>query len=190
MNEQQLKENLAQMLINSGCNVFLDRGNGFPTFKGKKKLKSLKKPDLIVFLKNGNGYVTNPFGVEVKLGDSYGKHINQVIEQMRNYKTEPSYIIDGETYNLKTLFLTTKPAIFENVIYKGSSSFPFTFKTEAQKAIEWAIVRQLFSLTSATNEKLYFGLLKKDFWGFYLAFPNFIYRIENGNLEKRWTWSE
>jgi len=188
MNEQKLKEELAQQLLNLGCEVYIDRGNNFPKFKGKKNLKSLKKPDLIVFSQS-NGFVTSPWGVELKLGDSYGIHINQVIEQMRNYKMEPLYLIGNKSYSLKNLFLATKYSIQEDILYNGSSSFPFTQTEESKKSIEWAIIRQLFSLTTASKEKLYFGILKKDSIGFYMMFPNFLYRLSNGGkITKEWIW--
>lgn len=187
--EQSFKERIACDLMRLGFDVYVDRSAlpNLKKFHGSKLMKSLRKPDMIVFAPCGDGGVEipnsggqrlhSPFGIEFKIGDSFGSHINTPIEQMRGYKDEPAYITGERTVSLRNIFLCTIPAIDEDILYKGSSSFPKTMSSVARYGIEWAIVRQLFSLTSTSGKKLYFGLFKKDSNGYYLKFPNVRFRL-------------
>lgn len=201
MNEQKFKETLCTNLSELGFDVFLDKTNNpiFKKFRGRKNLKSLKKPDMIVFFsqteQNKNAaaslfeQVSNPFGVETKTGESFGNHINKPIEQMREYKTNPLYIveIDGKEREvaLGSLFLCTIASIQNGMIYDGSDNFPRTKTPDAKYGIDWAITRQLFSLTGINGLRLSFGLLKKDDRSFYIQFPNsYVNLLAGGRLSR------
>lgn len=184
VNENFLKKKIAKELIELGFKTYIDKdGNELPKFRGEKKLGSLKKPDLIVFFDNekDSHYISSPFGIELKDNVSFGASVNQPIMQMSQYKEEPKYLIEGKRYGLKTILLGTRSSVENNTIYWGSKLFPKTQREDAKYGIEWAITRQLFSLSMGKGEKkLFFGLFKKDDIGFYIQFPNFIYRLVSG----------
>lgn len=192
MKERLFQVMVAKELIELGFGVFIDKNKGcrdIPRFKGSKKLESLKKPDLIVFIKDFDAQflpkplsISNPFGIELKTIDSYGKGVNQPIMQMMNYKERPRYLIEGKECMLGTILLGTPSSINNDIIYQGSMVFPRTNHPDTQYGIEWSVTRQLYSL-SKEKKKLFFGLFKKDIFGFYIQFPNYKVRLnEHGRL--------
>lgn len=194
MQEKELKQKIALDLIQLGFKVYLDNRNvpnpeKFEYFYGDKN--SLNRPDIIVF-HNSNQLekakaISNPFGIEVKTGDSFGKHIVTPLLQMTKYKNTFSYKIpdNQNEYKLNALFLTTFPAVYNNEIYAGSKSFLKTQTADAKYAIDWFANRMLYEL--GEKEKLQFGLLKRDAISYYLTRPNYRLRLtEKGGMQKEW----
>ena len=186
MRESDLKFAVATELEANGFEVYIDMYDSeklkiFKKFKGSKNLKSLIKPDIIVFHDSEGNYPSNPFAIELKTGEKYGT-INQVIEQMRGYKQDPTWIIEGKKVKIKHLFLATTSSMRDGLIYDGSRTFPRTKSADGRFAIDWALNRQLYSLTNLDGKKLYFGMLKKSKEIMFLDTPNNIYILKNGKV--------
>jgi hypothetical protein len=145
---------------------------------------------LIVFHKSIFKEVSSPFGIECKIGDSFGKHIGQPVLQMEKYKNEEYWIDNRENKVIpSTMLLTTIPAILpdsegnqKDIIYDGSKHWKKTKNELVKYGIEWAIVRELYSLGKPKN---YFGLLKKDKISYYIKFDRTYYRLCCGGILER-----
>ena len=182
MQEKELRTIVAKELQKLGFFVFIDqKTEGLKQFHGKKELKSLKKPDIIVFYKNvlydDIQRLKNPFGIELKIGESF-KDISITAQQMENYKDDAFYECNKKIFSLKTVVLGTKNStINKDLIYNGSKYFPKTLTSDGKFSIDWCLTRNLFSMRTKDGNKMFFGLLKKDEKGYFLQFPNWIYRF-------------
>ena len=187
MSEQEIKEDLARSLTREGYEVYVDhsRDPSLKKFKGTKKGGSQRKPDIIVFFEMGGAidqkfHIESPIGIEVKPADSYNQ-ISKVVQQMESYKNCPVYLCDGREVVLKTLVLATQGSLSGGYVYAGSDSFPRTKSDDSKYAIEWSLVRQLFSLRDGSGKNLSFGILKRGAEGRHLMkFPNFALIFEGG----------
>ena len=179
--ELKLEEKIYTDLEALGYEVYAQQKSD--VLKKTFHFSSVKKPDLLVFHKSVFKEVSSPFGIECKVGDSFGKHIGQPVLQMEKYKNEEYWIDNRENKVVpSTMLLTTIPAIKDDIIYNGSKHWEKTQNELAKYGIEWVIVRELYSLGTPKN---YFGLLKKDKFSYYIKFDRTYYRLCCGGILER-----
>ncbi len=184
--ELKLEEKIYMDLEALGYEVYAQQKSD--VLKKTFHFSSVKKPDLLVFHKSVCKEVSSPFGIECKIGDSFGKHIGQPVLQMEKYKNEEYWIDNRENkVTPSTMLLTTFPAIgmedkHPDIIYEGSRHWEKTKNELVKYGIEWAIVRELYSLGRPKN---YFGLLKKDNISYYIKFDRNYYRLCCGGILER-----